>query len=274
MPTTELIGPAPRIAVEHDGDGPLVILMHGIGGRRQNFAAQLPVLAREFHVAAWDARGYGDSDDYDGPLDFADFAGDLVRVIDHFGFQSAHLVGHSMGGRICLETYAHFPDRIATLTLEGVHASFGEFTEAKRREFVDRRSRLLVEDGKTPAEMAPALVRTLLGPDADDDVFESVVASVSALHVASYIKTVEATTHYDRSAILADIAVPTLVIGGERDSFTSPAMERKLAERIPGARLEILPGCGHMANMERPEPFNAVLLDFLRENRDRARPRF
>jgi 3-oxoadipate enol-lactonase len=271
MSTAELIGPAPRIAVEHDGDGPLVILLHGIGGRRQNFTDQLPVFARDFHVAAWDARGYGDSDDYEGPLDFADFAADVVRVIDHFDFETAHLVGQSMGGRICLETYAYYPGRIATLTLAGVHASFGEFTEAKRREFVDRRRKPLVEEGKTPAEMAPALARSLVGPDVAEDVYERVVASVSALHVDSYIKTIEATTHYDRSGVLGEIAVPTLVIGGEHDSLTPPDMKRELASRIPGARLEILPDCGHMANMERPDAFNAVVLDFLRTNRDRAR---
>ena len=271
MPKTERIGPAPRIAVEHDGGGPLVILLHGIGGRRQNFTDQLPVFAQDHQVAAWDARGYGGSDDYAGPLDFAHFAADVIRVIDYFDSETAHLVGQSMGGRICLETYAHYPDRIATLTLAGVHASFGEFTEDKRREFVDRRRKPLVEEGKTPAEMAPALARSLVGPDVAEDVYARVVASVSALHVESYIKTIEATTHYDRSGVLADIAVPTLVIGGEHDSLTPPAMKRDLASRIPGSRLEILPGCGHMANMERPDAFNAVVLDFLRENRDRAR---
>ena len=271
MPKTELIGPAPRIAVEHDGDGPPVVFLHGIGGRRQNFTDQLPVFAREFHACAWDARGYGASDDYDGPLDFADFAADLMRVLDHFDFETAHLVGQSMGGRICLETYAHYPDRIATLTLAGVHASFGEFTEAQRQEFVDRRRKPLVEDGKTPADMAPALARSLVGPDAATDVYERVIASVSALHVESYIKTIEATTRYDRSGVLADIAVPTLVIGGEHDSLTPPPMKRELAERIPGARLEILPGCGHMANMERPEVFDNVVLDFLRTHAERAR---
>ena len=271
MPTTELVGPAPRIAVEHGGNGPLLILLHGIGGRRQNFTDQLPVFAQEFHVVAWDARGYGGSDDYDGPLDFAHFAADLVRVIDYFGFETAHLMGQSMGGRICLETYAHFPDRIATLTLAGVHASFGEFTEAQRLEFVERRRRPLVENGKTPAEMAPALALSLVGPDVAEDVYQRVVASISALHVTSYIKTIEATTRYDRSGVLPDIAVPTLVIGGEHDSLTPPAMKRELAGRIQGAQLEILSGCGHMANMERPGPFNTVVLDFLRTHRERAR---
>ncbi len=270
MAKVEKIGPAPRITVEHGGDGPLVMLLHGIGGRRQNFIGQRPALEGAFHVAAWDARGYGDSDDYDGKLDFSDFSRDLARVLDHFGVKKAHLVGHSMGGRISLDFYALFPERVATLTLCGVHASFGEFTEQERREFVDRRRKPLVEDGKTPADMAPALARHLLSPDVSDAVFDQVVASVSALHAESYVKTVEATTRYDRSGILGEIAVPAMVVVGEHDALTSVEMERDLAERIPGARLEIVSGCGHMANMERPDEFNRIITGFLAEHRDLA----
>ncbi len=175
-----------------------------------------------------------------------------------------------MGGRICLDFYALFPDRVATLTLAGVHASFGEFTPAERQEFVDRRRKPLVEDGRTPADMAPALARHLVAPDCPNSVFERVVASISALHVDSYIKTIEATTHYDRSAILGEIAVPTLVVVGEHDALTPVARERELAERIPGARLEVMPGCGHMANLEDSEGFNRIVGDFLDTHRDRA----
>ena len=269
--TVEHIGQRPAIAVEHGGEGPLVMFLHGIGGRRQNFATQLPVFANDWHTAAWDARGYGDSDDYRGALDFNDFSRYLVRVLDHLNVEKAHLVGQSMGGRICLDFYALFADRVATLTLCGVHASFGEFTEAERREFVDRRRKPLMEEGKTPAEMAPPLARHLLAPDAPDEVFDQVVASVSALHVESYVKTIEATTHYDRSGILSEIAAPTLVVVGEHDALTSPAMERELADRIPGARYELMTGCGHMANLERPEEFNRIIGDFVTQHRDLAR---
>lgn len=270
MATIETIGPAPRIAVEHDGAGKLVMFLHGIGGRRHNFADQIPAFAAGYHAATWDARGYGDSDDYDGPLDFNDFSRDLARVLDHFGVQRAHLVGQSMGGRILLDFYALFPERFATLTLCGVHASFGEFTDEQRREFVDRRRKPLVDDGKTPADMAPALARHLMGPDSSDDVFRRIVASVSSLHVESYIKTVEATTGYDRSAILPQIAVPTLVVAGEHDALTSVAMEEELAGRIPGAHLEVVAGAGHMVNMEDPATFNRLVGDFIAEHRDRA----
>ena len=83
--------------VDREGEGPLLILLHGIGGNRSNWRAQLPDLSKTFHCVAWDARGYGDSDDYEGPLDFEDFAHDLLRVIDHFDAERAHLCGLSMG---------------------------------------------------------------------------------------------------------------------------------------------------------------------------------
>ena len=102
---TTLIGPAPRIAVDHAGQGPLLVFLHGIGGQRTNWHAQLQALADRFHVVAWDARGYGASDDYDGPLAFGDFSADLVRVLDHFGAEAAHLVGLSMGGMIAQDFY-------------------------------------------------------------------------------------------------------------------------------------------------------------------------
>ena len=70
---TVLVGPAPRIAVDVHGIGPLVLFLHGIGGRRQNWDAQLAFFSRHYKAAAWDARGYGDSEDYEGPLDFTVF---------------------------------------------------------------------------------------------------------------------------------------------------------------------------------------------------------
>src|SRR5207247_8478398 len=103
--TLDLISPAPRLAVDRTGDGPLVVFLHGIDGNRTNWRDQLGVFAAHFTAAALDARGYGASDDYAGPLAFDDFAGDLRRVLDHYGARRAHLVGLSMGGRIAMRFY-------------------------------------------------------------------------------------------------------------------------------------------------------------------------
>src|SRR5260370_26636671 len=106
---TDYIPGPPRIAVDRCGAGPLVIFMHGIGGNRSNWHDQLPEFGSHFHAVAWDGRGYGASDDYEGPLDFSDFGRDLARLLTHFGAARAHGVGLSMGGVIASDFYAPSP---------------------------------------------------------------------------------------------------------------------------------------------------------------------
>lgn len=263
-------GPAPRIAVEYAGEGPLVVFLHGIGGDRSTWAPQMAAFAGRFRVAAWDARGYGDCDDYDGPLAFADMADDLARVLDAFAVQRAHIVGTSMGGRIALETYARHPDRFATVTLAGVHARFGAFSADAQREFVEARRKPLIEDGLEPADIAPRVIGKLAGPSASDDARARAVAAMSRLHKHSYIKTVEATTRFDREHVLGEITVPALVIGGEHDPLTPPALTRKVADAIPGAQYHMIYDVGHLGNLENPVEFNRLLDNFLSASRDRA----
>lgn len=260
---TERILSSPAIALDHGGDGEFVIFMHGIGGNRTNWADQLPVFAEHFHAAAWDARGYGDSDDYDGPLDFSDFARDLVKVLDHFGVERAHLVGLSMGGRIAQDFYALFPDRAATLSLVATFTGFKNFSPEERQKFVDLRKKPLVEEGKEPKDIAPVVAKTLAGPHATDEQIGRLVASMSALHKESYIKTIEATTMFDRTPELEKIAVPTLLVFGENDSLTTKEMGEEMAGRIPGAEYVLVEKSGHLVNLEQPEVFNRAVLDFL-----------
>ena len=84
MIQTERILENPAIAIDHAGDGELVVLLHGIGGNRTNWTQQVEAFSEQFHTVAWDARGYGNSDDYEGALEFEDFSRDLLALIDHF----------------------------------------------------------------------------------------------------------------------------------------------------------------------------------------------
>ena len=86
----------------------------------------------------------------------------------------------------------------------------------------------------------------------------------------SYLKTLEASVAQDRNAPIEKISVPTLVIAGDEDQVYPPALAQDLARRIPGARLEMMRGLGHLPNMEQPEEFNAVLLRFLKEQEKRS----
>ena len=248
--TTMRIPGAPSLAVDRAGGGPLLIFMHGIGGNRDNWTDQLPLFGQEFCTLAWDARGYGDSDDYEGALDFSDFARDLVRVLDHVGAEKAHLCGLSMGGRIAQDFYALFPERVATLTLVATHAGFADFSEEERQRFVDLRRKPLVEDGKEPADIAPIVAKSLIGPYATEAQYQRLVASMAKLHKDSYIKTVEATTRFNRIAELSAIRVPTLLVYGEHDPLTSKEMGEDMHRRIPGSELVVVPKAGHLINLE------------------------
>src|SRR5665213_2238746 len=219
---TDIIPGPPRIAVDHVGAGELVIFLHGIGGNRTNWHDQLPAFAEYFHAISWDARGYGKSDDYDGPLDFGDFAADLARVLDYFGAARAHLVGLSMGGVIAMDFAARYPDRVATLTLCDTMPGFGHLTEAQRSEFIRLRQEPLMA-GKEPRDIAPVVAKTLLGKSPRPGCFERLVASMTALHKESYIKTITGSVNYARPLEIEKITVPVHIVVGDEDMLTPPS---------------------------------------------------
>jgi 3-oxoadipate enol-lactonase len=258
---------APRIAADVMGEGPLVLFLHGIGGNRTNWHPQLPAIASAFTACAWDARGYGLSDDYEGDLDFADFSDDICRLLDSFGVEKAHVCGLSFGGRVAQDFYPRHPDRVATLTLCDTFA--GEDPDDPRsgrsqspEEFVEARIRPFL-NGATPAEQAPLSVAKLMSANRPDEAFARAVAASAELHVESYIKTVKASASYNRVETLKTIAVPTLLIFGEEDPLTPPAIGHYMQDHIADASLVLIEGAGHMSNLERPEAFNRALLDFL-----------
>lgn len=157
-----------------------------------------------------------------------------------------------MGGRIARNFALAHPERLKSLTLANTSPGFGALAPEKRREFVEQRRKLDPE----------AQARRLLAPDAPAEAFERLVASLRAVHPASYLKTVEASVAQDLAAPIENLRVPTLVIAGKRDALYPPEIGRDMARRIPGARLVEL-DCGHLSNLETPERFNAVVLEFL-----------
>jgi pimeloyl-ACP methyl ester carboxylesterase len=263
------VGPAPRIALAVAGRGPLVVFLHGIGGNRTHWDDQLAALAPEFTACAWDARGYGDSDDYAGPLAFGDFAADLARVLDLLGAGRAHLVGLSLGGRIARDFCLRHPERVATLTLCNTLAGFDDLVPEGVDAFL-RARREPLEAGRELRDLAPGLARGIVGKSAIPGAYERLVASLASVRKHVYLKTLEASVREDRGAPVERIAAPTLVVTSDEDAVYPAATAERLARRIPGARLAVIRGAGHVSNLDQPERFNAAVLGFLREHRDRA----
>ena len=249
---TVFVGPAPRIALSVHGNGPLVVFLHGIGGNRHNWREQLPIFATRYKAAAWDARGYGDSDDYEGPLDFGSFTQDLLRVLDSFKAQKAHLVGLSLGGRIARNFALRYPERVARLVLANTTPGFNAFTPEELKRFVDERR-----------HRTPESIKALISRHARPGAYEELLASFKALRQPSYLKTLEASVAQDRAAPIEKLRVPTLVITSDEDKVYPPSIARGMAKRIPGARLAVISGAGHLSNLEQPGQFNQVVLRFL-----------
>jgi len=260
--TLHLVPGTPRIACDLAGDGPLVIFMHGIGGNRSNWRANLPAFARHFACVAWDARGYGDSDDYETELAFDDFVADLLRVQDHLGVRRAHLVGLSMGGRIAMRCALLHPDRVATLTLLDTHEGFEAFSPQQRLAFVDSRRAPLL-GGKEPRDIAEPVARTLVSSSAKPEHLQQLIDSIAALHKESYIKSLQATVEQVTLGDISTIRAPAHFVVGSEDTLTPVAMHREMAAKLGGAPVTVLPGAGHLSNIEAADAFNAAAMAWL-----------
>jgi len=190
-------------------------------------------------------------------------------VLAHFGAARAHVVGLSMGGVIALDFYAHYPEKVATLTICDSLPGFTNLTPEQRAEFIRLRQEPLLA-GKEPKDIAPTVARTLISKSAPPAIFDRMVASMSQLHKQSYLKTIAAMANFAGPFELEKIRVPTHIVCGDEDAITPPAISREMARRIPGSRLTMIEHSGHLANIEQPKAFNEVVLKFLLEHRDRA----
>jgi len=253
---------APRIAADCQGEGEVVVFLHGIGGNRTNWHEQLPAFAANYRAVAWDARGYGLSDGYDSALNFADFSADLERLLDHLGTKKAHLVGLSMGGRIAANFYFRRPERVASLTLADTHTGFGALSPAQRQEYIDARLAPL-KAGKSVADIAPVVAGKLLGPHATPEMRARLEASIAELHKECYMKSLIATVEQDSVGDYGAINVPTHVMVGEFDPLTTPTICLDLADQVKGAAYSVVPRAGHLSNIENPAAFNMAALKFI-----------
>jgi len=240
------------------GEGPLVLFLHGVGGNRGNWRRQLEFFSKNYTAAAMDARGYGESDDYEGPLQFDHCTGDVLRVAAYFKkTRKMHLVGLSMGGRIARNVALHHPDWLLSVTLADTSPGFDALSSEQVRTFLSERK------GRTAESM-----RRLLGSNPAPGAYDEMVRSFHALHQESYYKTIEASIAQDRAAPLERIRTRTLVLVGSEDTVYPPQMSRDIARRIPGSKFVEIEGAGHLSNLDQPERFNKIVLDFLTLHRE------
>ena len=248
------------VAWREAGTGEPLIFLHGLGGSRIAWGAQLRGLSDRYRCIAWDMPGYGDAAPLE-PLTYAAIAQRVVDQLDVLDIERATLIGLSFGGMHALHTALDHPDRVARLVLADSSPAFG--MDGTSRDGWIKARLDPIEAGGSPADAADAIVDAITHVRLEGIVRDETVGAFSQISSAGFRAAVMCLPDNDVRARLAEIQQPTLVIVGEHDEETPLAYSQLLANGIPNAILRVLPGAGHLTPAEVPDLFNEALAAFL-----------
>lgn len=250
--------------------GDPVVLIHGFTGSHATWFSQVPALATDYRVFAYDARGHGDSEHPAEGHDLATLGKDLDAFLSALAIAKAHLVGLSMGGMIVQQFGLAHPDRALSLT---VADSFPGRPDPEVLRLFRRHEELARGQG-LKALFAELLVHPALpvGPDFKVPLqfikaYEDVFLKNDLATMTAFVNMFHRMT--DWTGDLSLLKPPTLLIVGDHDTPCLAPM-RKMQALIPAADFALLPRCGHSSPLEKPDLFNQALLKFLGRNRFEA----
>ncbi|MGH7500955.1 MAG: alpha/beta fold hydrolase [Longimicrobiales bacterium] len=245
------------------GSGDAILFIHGFPFNSAMWGSQLATLPRGWRGIAPDLRGFGASEAGDSDIfEMAGFAKDLVALLDRLKIERAVVCGLSMGGYIAFELWRLHAERVRALVLCDTRAGADSpETKRARRQLAQR---VLVDGPRVVADaMLPRLLAPLTYKRKPD-----VVSFVSALILETPRETMARTligmaVRPNSEPVLRTIDVPALILAGEEDAITNRGEAEMLARGIRAARIELIPGAGHLPNLEQSEDFNHALKHFL-----------
>jgi pimeloyl-ACP methyl ester carboxylesterase len=251
-----------RIADERAGDGPPLVLLHGyLGDGRTTWRRQIEGLSDEFTVVAWDAPGAGHSSDPPDAFGVADYADCLAGFVEGLGLsQRPHVGGLSFGGALALEFRRRHSGIPVTLVLASAYAGWVGSLPADVAEQRLRQALQLAD--RPPENFVKALLPTMFSESTPTEVVDEFGATMLEFHPIGFRAMARASAE-DVSDALAHIDVPTLLLYGDNDVRAPLTVAEDLHAAIPGSTLVVLPGAGHLCNVEAPEQFNQEVRRFL-----------
>ncbi len=245
----------------HGKEGaPWLVLSHSLGCSVRMWDEQIAAFGERCRIVAFDTRGHGASDAPAGPYTLEQLADDLKALLDELHITRAHFCGLSMGGMIG-ETFAlKYPGVFASLAL----ADTTSRQPADAWPVWQERIRMAETQGMQ-ALVEPTLGRWFTEPyrRAHPETMQRIGQLIAATPVAGYVGCSHAIPKINLTARLKEIRCPILVLVGESDPATPPAMAREIHDHAPGSQLVVVPDAAHLSNVEQPEAFNRALGDFL-----------
>jgi pimeloyl-ACP methyl ester carboxylesterase len=258
MPRVEVDGLS--VAYERAGDGPALVLLHGFTHDSRAWRPQLQGLSDQFTLIAWDAPGAGQSPDPPETFGIDDWADCLAGFLDAARVQRAHILGLSWGGLLAQEFYRRHAARVRSLVLADTYAGWkGSLPEPIPEE---RLAACLRDASLPPAEFVPRYLPGMFSESPGPEVRDELARIMSDFHPTGFRLMATALAYADTRDLLPNIRVPTLLIWGDSDARSPVTVAHQLRDTIPGARLAVISGAGHISNLEEPVQFNAAVRDF------------
>lgn len=234
-----------------------VVFIHGLGGDHTFWLYQVPAFCARFPLLSVDLRGHGQSTKPDRDFGIAELAQDVARLLRGLGVERAHVIGLSLGGVVAQQFALDYPLAVASLVLADTFcATPPEYTDAVRAALQ------FIEDNDMPL-VAKARITSAFSDAVDPVMRDYFIDRVARNDKASYVRAARAVMGFSEATRLHEVAAPTLVVVGDLDRVTPPALSEDLAAHIVGARLARIADCGHISNLEQPVEFNRVVVEFL-----------
>ncbi|MGQ7890267.1 alpha/beta fold hydrolase [Paenibacillus sp. WC2504] len=252
-----------ELYIAEKGQGAPVILLHGFPLDHRMWQAQVEALSDNYRVITPDLRGMGHSDVPKANISIEQYADDILTMMDKMDIQKAALGGFSMGGYVAFALLRKAPKRFTGLLLANTRPEADGLEARKNRMNM---ASALYDKGASAARdaMLPKLLTEQTAKD-QPGLVESLSAVMASMPAEGLVHASLAMAFRSDSVdLLGAISVPTLVIAGEKDLIAPPDVMKKMADAIPGASFHAIPEASHLAPMEKPEAFNALLFEFLK----------
>jgi pimeloyl-ACP methyl ester carboxylesterase len=249
------------IAYERVGSGSPIVLLHGyVGDGPATWQPQLEAFGDDFTVIAWDAPAAGGSSDSPETLGMAGYADCLAAFVAALGLDRPHVVGLSFGGALALELCRRHPQVPSTLVLASAYAGWaGSLCPDVAEQRLAQALRLA---DLSADEFVETLLPTMFSGEVPDGILAAYAAAMRAFHPSGFRATARASAE-DLRAVLPHVNRPALLVYGDRDVRAPLAVADALHAAIQGSALAVLPGVGHVCNIEAPDEFNQVVRDVL-----------
>jgi 3-oxoadipate enol-lactonase len=254
-----------------EGAGEPLLMIMGLSGSSRAWFRLLPRVREHAEAIVFDHRGTGDSDPVTGPLTMADMVSDALTVLDAAGHESAHVIGVSMGGMVAQHLALDHRERVRSLIL-GCTTPGGNSGAPSWRLLSATALRPAIGATRTFPLVAPALYARATREQRPRRVREDLAIRLAdATSVRTTFAQMAAIARHDTRERLAELAgLPVTVLHGDEDALVSPRRGRELAARIPGARLVMIPACGHMLTTDAEEETSAAVLDHIHRCSERS----